>query len=61
MVLRKIFKRKNAKIILYLSLFLWLLISLILSPNNCIIAAKKGLLTWFNIIVPSLFPFFFFT
>ena len=55
------FKDKNNKLIIYLIIFLWLLINLIRFPNNCIIAAKKGLLTWFNIIVPSLFPFFVIT
>lgn len=55
------FKYKNNKITLYLLIFLWLIINIIIFPNNCIIAAKKGLLTWFNIIVPSLFPFFVIT
>ncbi|WP_077367379.1 sporulation integral membrane protein YlbJ [Anaerosalibacter sp. Marseille-P3206] len=53
--------KKNLKIIFYLIIFIWLVINLIRFPNNCIIAAKKGLLTWFNIIVPSLFPFFIIT
>lgn len=51
-------RKKNIKKIFLLFLFLWLLINLIRFPSNCINSAKKGLLTWFNIIVPSLFPFF---
>jgi len=58
---RKNAKKKNIKIILYLLIFIWLVINLIRFPNNCITAAKKGLLTWFNIIIPSLFPFFIVT
>ncbi|WP_069997569.1 nucleoside recognition domain-containing protein [Cellulosilyticum sp. I15G10I2] len=36
---------------------IFIIVMLILSPNICIIAAKEGLLLWFNKILPSLLPF----
>lgn len=38
-------------------LFSILLFILLLFPNQSIIAVKEGLLLWFNVIIPTLFPF----
>ncbi len=40
----------------YLLLFLTL-VFLVLFPNTCVDYAKGGLLLWFHVILPSLFPF----
>src|SRR5699024_4062333 len=42
----------------FILLVLWLLINIVLFPTTAINGATKGLSTWFNIVVPSLFPFF---
>lgn len=50
-------KKNNFKIIIYTIIVLWILINLIKYPEKYIFTAKSTLITWFNIIVPSLFPF----
>lgn len=44
----------------YTLLFL-ILILLVLYPNICINGAARGLLLWFNTVLPTLFPFFLVT
>lgn len=44
------------KICTYLLLFLAMFF-LVLFPNTCVNYAKSGLLLWFQVILPSLFPF----
>lgn len=46
----------NKHLITY-ALFVLFLIILLLYPNESITAGKEGLLLWFNIIIPTLFPF----
>lgn len=43
--------------ILYLIIIIWFSLNIILFPKNCMTAAYNGLLTWFNIVIPSLLPF----
>lgn len=38
--------------------FLLILYILITMPGVCVTGAKNGLILWFEIIVPTLFPFF---
>lgn len=38
-------------------IFMMLLIIILIFPNESISAAKSGLLLWFNVIIPTLFPF----
>ncbi len=47
---------KNNKIITILAL--WFLINITIFPKTAIDGATKGLTTWFNIVIPSLLPFF---
>lgn len=47
---------ENKHLITYLSFIVFLII-LLLFPNESIAAGKEGLLLWFNIIIPTLFPF----
>lgn len=42
----------------YMVLILWFLFNIILFPTTAIEGASKGLATWFNVVVPSLLPFF---
>lgn len=44
--------------IIFTALTLWLLINIVLFPTTAINGATRGLSTWFNIVVPSLLPFF---
>lgn len=46
-------KRNN---LIYIAIFL-ILVLLFVYPIECIEAAKNGLLLWFNVIIPTLFPF----
>lgn len=41
----------------YYLFFFLLLITLFVFPVECITASRAGLLLWFNVIVPTLFPF----
>lgn len=50
--------RHYVKNLLFLSLILCLLVGIIKYPEISIDSAYDGLLTWFNIVLPSLFPFF---
>ncbi|HHV39263.1 MAG TPA: sporulation integral membrane protein YlbJ, partial [Tepidimicrobium sp.] len=44
--------------ILFLIFILCILLAIIMHPNKTLKSASKGLNTWFNIVVPSLLPFF---
>lgn len=50
-------KKKPTDFILPI-VMLWILIGIIRHPGLSIDSGYKGLLTWFNIIIPSLLPFF---
>jgi len=52
------FNRNYLFLLLLLIVFLWFVSNIILYPKESVGAASKGLLTWFNIVVPSLLPFF---
>lgn len=54
----KLFKKGYVSTIIYIIVIIWFLLNIISLPQNCIEAAHSGLLTWFNIIIPSLLPFF---
>ncbi|MCR2042588.1 sporulation integral membrane protein YlbJ [Anaerosalibacter massiliensis] len=54
----KILKKNYINTILYLIIILWFLFNIIAFPQNCMKAAHNGLLTWSNIVIPSLLPFF---
>ena len=55
----RIFHRKRLKIY-FLSLLLMLLFfSMLLFPKPVLSGAESGLLLWFNIVLPTLFPFIF--
>ena len=54
----KIFKKGYVSTIIYITIIIWFLLNIISLPQNCIEAAHSGLLTWFNIVIPSLLPFF---
>jgi sporulation integral membrane protein YlbJ len=43
----------------YITVFgiILIILNLLLSPDICILAAKEGLLLWFNKVLPSLLPF----
>lgn len=46
---------------LFLIIILWILIGIIKYPKLSLDSGYEGLLTWFNIIIPSLLPFFIVT
>lgn len=50
--------RKYIKNFLFLVLILYLLIGIIRYPQISLDSGYNGLVTWFSIVVPSLFPFF---
>lgn len=50
--------KKYIKNFLFLMLILYLLIGIIKYPQISLDSAYKGLSTWFNVVIPSLFPFF---
>ena len=56
----KYFKKfkKNFSTFLIVIISLWLVISVIVYPKDSVLAAKNGLLTWFNVVLPALLPFF---
>lgn len=54
----KTLKKNYINTILYLIIILWFLFNIIAFPQNCMKAAHNGLLTWSNIVIPSLLPFF---
>ena len=43
---------------IFIIFILWILYNLILFPKTSINGAVKGLNLWFNVLIPSLFPFF---
>src|SRR5699024_3182233 len=53
-----LFKRLNYKYILSSIIVIFLIISIIQQPSLAIISAKEGINSWFNILLPSLFPLF---
>ncbi|MBQ0017311.1 MAG: hypothetical protein KBT30_01610, partial [Clostridiales bacterium] len=56
-------QKKVSKILLYLftALLIFFIIAIILNPKTYINSCYNGLLTWATCVLPSLFPFFFFT
>lgn len=50
-------KKNNISSIIYMLTSLFILYNIIAHPQNCIKAASRGILTWINVVVPSLFPF----
>ncbi|WP_425448946.1 sporulation integral membrane protein YlbJ [Dethiothermospora halolimnae] len=54
--LRKYYK--EIKTYLIIAIVLWLTITIVLYPKESVKAAKDGLYTWFNVVLPSLLPFF---
>src|SRR5690606_21095195 len=43
---------------LFLLIILWILVGIIRYPKLSLDSGYEGLLTWFNIVIPSLLPFF---
>ena len=56
-VIELITKSKRARTYLLPIMSVVLIFSLLISPTRSIAAAKKGLLLWFNTVLPSLLPF----
>lgn len=50
--------KRTVKNLLFLLLILWVLIGIVKYPKVSLNSAYDGLMTWFNIVLPSLFPFF---
>lgn len=46
---------------LFLVIILWILVGIIKYPKLSLDSSYEGLLIWFNIIIPSLLPFFIVT
>lgn len=59
-ILKSLIKEYKKKLVslLLIIIVLWLIVEIILYPQNSVNAALNGLMTWFNIVVPSLLPFF---
>lgn len=59
MIKNKIWNVKQ-KSVTYFTVFfaLFIVLTIIISPKDAVEAAKSGLFTWFNIVLPSLLPFF---
>lgn len=57
-IIKKSLDKTHKSNIFFTILILWLLINIVLFPTTAINGATKGLSTWFNIVVPSLLPFF---
>lgn len=55
------FKKSNLYNNIFLVLIIVLIISIIKDPTLAINSAKEGIYNWFNILFPSLFPFFVFS
>lgn len=49
---------KNNKLTLFYLLILFLMLAIIKNPVSSIESAKNGLYIWFNVLLPSLLPFF---
>jgi sporulation integral membrane protein YlbJ len=59
-LLKKVSKKYKEYFYSYIIILivLWIVINIVIYPENAVNAANNGLMTWFNIVLPSLLPFF---
>src|SRR5690554_2091645 len=54
-------KNINLKNLIVTSILLFIMFQIIKDPKQSILSASEGLNLWFNLLLPSLFPFIFIT
>lgn len=51
-------KKGNIPVLIFSAVFCLLVAAIIIYPNEAFASAKDGLVLWFNVVLPSLLPFF---
>jgi len=51
-------KKNNIPTLVFSAIFCLLVAAIVIYPNEAFASAKDGLLLWFNVVLPSLLPFF---